>query len=137
MADEAELVQNFQATKEKGEQLFKDGTVFIERFIERARHIEVQVFGNGEGHVIHFGLRECSVQRRSQKIIEESGQISIFETAKGRQVQDAICQAAVDLCSAISYRGAGTVEFVLDDQSPNLDTFFLELNARIQSVLRV
>jgi acetyl/propionyl-CoA carboxylase alpha subunit len=124
-------VSNFEATREKGKVLFKEPAVFIEKYIERARHIEVQVFGNGKGHVIHAGERECSVQRRHQKIIEEAP-CALFASAKGQKVRKAICDAAVALCKTMDYRSAGTVEFVLDDQSPNLDFYFLELNARIQ-----
>lgn len=129
--NEAEMRANFEATREKGAILFKESAVFIEKYIERARHIEVQVFGNGRGHVIHAGERECSVQRRHQKIIEEAP-CALFASAKGQEVRKAICKAAVDLCKVMNYRSAGTVEFVLDDLSPNLDFYFLELNARIQ-----
>lgn len=131
ITDEKEMRANFQATRDKGEQLFKESAVFIEKYIERARHIEVQVFGNGKGHVIHAGERECSVQRRHQKIIEEAP-CALFASEKGQQARKAICKAAVDLCKLMNYRSAGTVEFVLDDLSPNLDFYFLELNARIQ-----
>ncbi|GMK58548.1 hypothetical protein CspeluHIS016_0505800 [Cutaneotrichosporon spelunceum] len=129
--DESEMRANFEATREKGAVLFKESAVFVEKYIERARHIEVQVFGNGQGHVIHAGERECSVQRRHQKIIEEAP-CALFASAKGQEVRKAICKAAVDLCKVMNYRSAGTVEFVLDDLSPNLDFYFLELNARIQ-----
>lgn len=63
---------NFEATRIKGATLFKEPTVFLEKYIARARHVEVQIFGNGAGHVVHFGERECSVQRRHQKVIEEA-----------------------------------------------------------------
>lgn len=69
---EQDLIDNFDATKAKGQSLFKEPTVFIEKFIIHARHVEVQIFGNGEGHVVHMGERECSVQRRHQKVIEEA-----------------------------------------------------------------
>lgn len=72
LLDEQDLIDNFDATKAKGQNLFKDPTVFIEKFIIHARHVEVQIFGNGEGHVVHMGERECSVQRRHQKVIEEA-----------------------------------------------------------------
>lgn len=129
--DEKEMRANFDATREKGQILFKESAVFIEKYIERARHVEVQVFGNGEGHVIHAGERECSVQRRHQKIIEEAP-CALFASARGQEVRKRMCQAAVDLCKLMNYRSAGTVEFVLDDTSPELSFYFLELNARIQ-----
>ncbi|KAL1408594.1 hypothetical protein Q8F55_005407 [Vanrija albida] len=128
---EQELKDNFEATRQKGETLFKDSTVFLEKYIARARHVEVQIFGNGEGHVIHFGERECSVQRRHQKVIEETP-CPLFLSDLGKKTRERMCAAAVALGKTINYRSAGTVEFVLDDESPNYDFYFLELNARIQ-----
>ncbi|KAL7419000.1 hypothetical protein Q5752_006684 [Cryptotrichosporon argae] len=129
--DEAGLIANFEATREKGAALFKESAVFLEKFITRARHVEVQIFGNGAGHVVHAGERECSVQRRHQKVIEESPCV-LFASEAGQRVRERMCAAAVSLCEAIHYRSAGTVEFVLDVDSPTLEFYFLELNARIQ-----
>ncbi|OWZ26724.1 urea carboxylase [Cryptococcus neoformans Tu259-1] len=108
---EQDLIDNFDATKAKGQSLFKEPTVFIEKFIIHARHVEVQIFGNGEGHVVHMGERECSVQRRHQKVIEEAPCV-LFGSDMGKDVRK--------------------LEFVLDIDSPDYDFYFLELNARIQ-----
>ncbi|KIR97121.1 urea carboxylase [Cryptococcus deuterogattii 2001/935-1] len=129
--DEQDLIDNFEATKAKGQNLFKDPTVFIEKFIIHARHVEVQIFGNGEGHVVHMGERECSVQRRHQKVIEEAPCV-LLESDMGKDVRKRMCEAAVKLGELMNYRSAGTVEFVLDVDSPHYDFYFLELNARIQ-----
>ena len=140
-ADEKELRQNFEATRIKGQTLFKEPTVFLEKYIARARHVEVQIFGNGAGHVVHFGERECSVQRRHQKVIEEApcalfaSDIGKSESTPDRadvETRERMCAAAVALGELMQYRSAGTVEFILDDTSPTLDFYFLELNARIQ-----
>ncbi|WVQ81675.1 urea carboxylase [Cryptococcus sp. DSM 104549] len=128
---EADLIANFEATREKGAALFKESAVFIEKFITRARHVEVQIFGNGEGHVVHMGERECSVQRRHQKVIEEAPCV-LFASEKGKRVREKMCEAAVQLGRLMKYRSAGTVEFVLDVDSPDYAFYFLELNARIQ-----
>jgi len=104
---------------------FGDSRVYLERFITSGRHIEVQVLGDGSGHVIHFGERDCSVQRRYQKLIEESPAPGLSPT-----LRTALLAAAVRFAERLSYRGAGTVEFLVDQQH---DTFyFLEMNARIQ-----
>ncbi|KIR50865.1 urea carboxylase [Cryptococcus gattii Ru294] len=129
--DEQDLIDNFDATKAKGQNLFKDPTVFIEKFIIHARHVEVQIFGNGEGHVVHMGERECSVQRRHQKVIEEAPCV-LLGSDMGKDVRKRMCEAAVKLGELMNYRSAGTVEFVLDVDSPHYDFYFLELNARIQ-----
>lgn len=123
--DETELQNRFDAASREAEQAFGDGRMYLERFIERARHIEVQVFGDGKGHVIHFGERDCSIQRRHQKMVEEAPAQLISSVTRER-----IHKAAVDLLSVINYRGAGTVEFLFD---PDTDEFyFMEVNARLQ-----
>ncbi len=103
---------------------FKDETVFLEKYIESPRHIEVQILGDEKGNVVHFYERECSIQRRHQKMIEEMPSPSI--TPKFR---DSICQAAVALAKAASYSSAGTVEFIVDETDK---FFFLEVNTRLQ-----
>ncbi|ODO08964.1 urea carboxylase [Cryptococcus wingfieldii CBS 7118] len=128
---EQELVANFESTRAKGAALFKEPTVFLEKFITRARHVEVQIFGNGQGHVVHMGERECSVQRRHQKVIEEAPCV-LFSSEMGKGVRKRMCEAAVKLGELMKYRSAGTVEFVLDVDSPTYEFYFLELNARIQ-----
>jgi urea carboxylase len=107
--------------------LFSNAGVFLEKYIRRARHVEVQVFGDGAGRVIEFGERECSVQRRHQKVLEEAGSPFIARHPElGREMR----HAAVRLCELIQYRSAGTVEFIVDDDSASF--CFLELNSRIQ-----
>jgi len=103
---------------------FGDDAVFIERYIENPKHIEVQVLGDGEGNAIHLFERECSVQRRHQKVIEESPSPSLTP-----ELRADICQAAVRTAESVDYLGAGTVEFILSDQG---EFFFLEMNTRLQ-----
>ncbi len=104
---------------------FGDGTIFLERFVRRARHIEIQVFGLGDGRALHLFERECSIQRRFQKIIEESPAPGLPEDTR-----DTMAGAAVRLAAQEHYRGAGTIEFVVDGESGEF--FFLEMNTRIQ-----
>jgi acetyl-CoA carboxylase biotin carboxylase subunit len=104
---------------------FGDPRVFLERFIPRARHVEVQVFGDGTGVVVHMGERDCSVQRRYQKLLEESPAPGLSEDCRR-----GLHAAAVRFAERLSYRGAGTVEFLVDQHSDAF--FFLEMNARIQ-----
>jgi acetyl/propionyl-CoA carboxylase alpha subunit len=103
---------------------FGDPTLFLERFLEGARHVEVQIFGDTRGRVVHLFERECSVQRRHQKIVEESPSPALDAARR-----EAICRAAVAAGDAIGYAGAGTVEFVL---APTGEFFFLEVNTRLQ-----
>jgi acetyl/propionyl-CoA carboxylase alpha subunit len=120
-----QLEATVAATQSMAAKAFGDGTVFLERFVPRARHVEIQVFGFGDGTAIHLHERDCSLQRRFQKVIEES-------PAPGlpAPVRDAMAEAAVALCAATRYRGAGTVEFIVDAES--FAFFFLEMNTRIQ-----
>jgi acetyl-CoA carboxylase, biotin carboxylase subunit len=104
---------------------FGDARVYLERFIASGRHVEVQVLGDGRGHVIHLGERDCSVQRRYQKLIEETPAPSLAEP-----LRNALHAAAVRFAERLSYRGAGTVEFLVDRDRG--DFYFLEMNARIQ-----
>ena len=112
-----------RATRE-AEKFFGDGTVFVEQYIEDPRHIEVQVLADHFGNVVHLGERECTIQRRYQKIIEESPSPTLDELKRQQ-----ICETAVKLCKAIGYRNAGTVEFLVDK---DLNFYFLEMNTRIQ-----
>ncbi|KZY41927.1 acetyl-CoA carboxylase biotin carboxylase subunit [Roseovarius sp. HI0049] len=123
----ADAVANVQAHAER---TFGDGTVYLERFIRRARHIEIQVFGDGAGHVAVFPERDCTLQRRYQKILEESPAPDLSE-----DVRAAMKAAARRLAQARRYRSAGTVEFVYDAETE--DWFFLEMNTRIQVEHRV
>jgi acetyl-CoA carboxylase biotin carboxylase subunit len=103
---------------------FGDGAVFIERYVTSPRHIEIQVLGDTHGNIVHLFERECSVQRRHQKVIEEAP--SAILTA---EIRAKMGKCAVDVARSVNYVGAGTVEFILDE---NLDFFFLEMNTRLQ-----
>lgn len=114
-----------ETTQSMARKAFGDASVFLERFIPRARHIEIQVFGFGDGSAVHLGERDCSVQRRFQKVIEESPAPGLPD-----EVRAHMAKAATDLCAHVRYRGAGTVEFILDVATNEF--FFLEMNTRIQ-----
>jgi acetyl-CoA carboxylase, biotin carboxylase subunit len=119
------LAAAFERASIEAEEAFGDGALFVERFVERARHVEVQVMGDGKGRVLHFGERDCSLQRRYQKMIEEAPAVALPSKTRTR-----LHQAAVDLLATISYRNAGTVEFLYDVDRDEL--YFIEVNARIQ-----
>ena len=104
---------------------FGDARVYLERYVSRGRHVEVQVLGDGEGRVIHLGERDCSVQRRYQKLIEETPAPGLSDAFRAR-----IHAAAVRFSERLHYRGAGTVEFLVDLERDAF--YFLEMNARIQ-----
>src|SRR5690606_21955456 len=123
--DPSSLLKVAQATQSMAARAFGDSTIYLERLVPKARHVEVQVFGLGEGNVVHFFERECSVQRRYQKIIEETPAPNL-----PARVRDEMARAAVALARQERYRGVGTVEFVVDADS--LEHFFLEMNTRIQ-----
>ncbi len=120
-----ELSDAFEAVKRLGQNNFSDSCVFIEKYIQRARHLEVQVFGDGAGEVIALGVRDCSVQRRNQKVLEETPAPNL-----PAGMAEALCEAAVKLAKAVSYRSAGTVEFVYDSEAERF--YFLEVNTRLQ-----
>ena len=122
--EKAALKEEMQRASREAEKYFGDGTVFVEQYIENPRHIEVQVLADHYGNVVHLHERECTIQRRYQKIIEESPSPTLTET-KRQEMFD----AAVRLCKAIGYRNAGTVEFLVDK---SLNFYFLEMNTRIQ-----
>jgi 3-methylcrotonyl-CoA carboxylase alpha subunit len=121
----SELSKTAAATQTLASRSFGDGTIFLERYIRNARHVEIQVFGFGDGRAVHLFERECSVQRRFQKIVEESPSPGISADTRSN-----ITRAAVKLAEAVAYRGAGTVEFVVDADTESF--FFLEMNTRIQ-----
>ncbi|VXB26356.1 Urea carboxylase [Pseudomonas sp. 8BK] len=121
----AELADAFEAVKRLGQNNFSDSGVFIEKYIQRARHLEVQVFGDGAGEVLALGVRDCSVQRRNQKVLEETPAPNL-----PAGMADELCAAAIKLAKAVSYRSAGTVEFVYDSEAERF--YFLEVNTRLQ-----
>ena len=120
-----QLKKIVESTQAMAERSFSDGTVFLERYIAKARHIEIQVFGFGSGRAVHFYERECSIQRRFQKVIEEAPACNLPEN-----VLTQMAAAAVGLAESQSYEGAGTAEFIVDAETN--DFFFLEMNTRIQ-----
>ncbi|MEX2166336.1 MAG: acetyl-CoA carboxylase biotin carboxylase subunit [Methyloceanibacter sp.] len=119
-----EITEGFASSQSEAKSSFGDDRVFIEKYIEEPRHIEIQVLGDKHGHVIHLGERECSIQRRNQKVIEEAP--SPFIDAKTREAMGA---QAVSLAKAVGYDSAGTVEFIVDK---NRKFYFLEMNTRLQ-----
>ncbi|GEN82124.1 acetyl-CoA carboxylase biotin carboxylase [Sporosarcina luteola] len=122
--NEQALSQHFQSIKSRAKAYFGDDVVFLEKFVENARHIEVQVFGDDEGNIVHLYERNCSVQRRNQKVIEESPSPCLNEA-----VRKQLHSSAVAAAKAVDYRNAGTVEFILSEQD---DFYFLEMNTRLQ-----
>jgi acetyl-CoA/propionyl-CoA carboxylase, biotin carboxylase, biotin carboxyl carrier protein len=123
---EAELPEAIAGARREARGSFGDDTLLVERYIGNSRHIEVQILGDSHGDVIHLGERECSLQRRHQKVIEEAPSV-LLDTA-GRA---SMGRAAVDAAKAVGYSGAGTVEFIVDADRPR-DFFFLEMNTRLQ-----
>jgi urea carboxylase len=123
--DEEELRSGFEAVVRLSERSFGAGGVFIERFIERGRHVEVQIFGDGKGRVLALGERDCSVQRRNQKVFEETPAPGLTDETRA-----ALHAAAVMLGESVNYRSAGTVEFIYD--TDRREFFFLEVNTRLQ-----
>ncbi len=119
-----ELEESLLATSREAETYFGDGTVYVEQYLESPRHIEVQVLADNYGNVIHLFERECSLQRRYQKIIEEAPSITLDENKRNE-----LTNAAVKIAKEIKYTNAGTIEFLVDK---NLNFYFLEMNTRIQ-----
>ena len=122
--EEAEFSRNFDTARNEAEAAFNDGGVYIEKFVTSPRHVEIQLLGDGKGTVIHFGERECSIQRRHQKLLEESPSPIVDEDLRQR-----MGQAAVDGAAAVNYEGAGTIEFLVD---ADRNFYFMEMNTRIQ-----
>jgi urea carboxylase len=123
--DEAALDHAFESVQRLGQSFFSDGGVFLERFIERARHVEVQIFGDGHGRVIALGERDCSLQRRNQKVIEETPAPRLPAATRQR-----LLDCATALARSVNYRSAGTVEFIYDEVADQF--YFLEVNTRLQ-----
>ncbi len=123
-----ELDEAVAAASREAHAAFGDGAVFIEPFLERGRHVEVQIMGDRHGNVIHLGERECSIQRRNQKVVEESPSAGITD-----EVRRSLCDGAVALARHVGYEGAGTVEFMVGaDESGGSTITFLEVNTRLQ-----
>jgi acetyl-CoA carboxylase, biotin carboxylase subunit len=120
---ENELVRTIATTQTEANAAFGDSKVYMEKFLETPRHIEIQVLGDGQGHAIHLGERDCSMQRRHQKILEEAPAPGI--TAEERET---IGQTCVSACERMNYRGVGTFEFLYQDG----EFYFIEMNTRIQ-----
>jgi propionyl-CoA carboxylase alpha chain len=125
-----ELIQNFSLTASEALNSFKDGRIFIEKYIENPRHIEIQILGDKHGNIVYFGERECSIQRRHQKIIEEApSPFFINNETLGRKIREEMGRQSVNLAKSIGYYSAGTVEFVVDSKG---QFYFLEVNTRLQ-----
>ena len=123
--DAGELAAAFDQASHTAREAFGDGTLFLERYVETARHIEVQLIGDGRGGVVHFGERDCSIQRRYQKMIEEAPAAVLPD-----KVRSGLHASAIALLASIDYRNAGTVEFLYDVERQAFS--FMEVNARIQ-----
>lgn len=122
--NENELEENMKLCKTEAQNAFGNAGVYIEKYLENPRHIEVQIIGDSYGNVVHLGERDCSIQRRHQKLIEEAPSPAINEVTR-----NAMGKAAVTAAKAINYEGAGTIEFLLDTDGKY---YFMEMNTRIQ-----
>ena len=120
----ADLVEG---ARRESEAAFGDGTLYVERLIERPRHVEIQIFGDNHGHAVHLFERECSIQRRHQKVIEESPSPALTPALRAR-----MGEAAVAAARAVDYRNAGTVEFLVEGTGEDARFYFLEMNTRLQ-----
>jgi acetyl-CoA carboxylase biotin carboxylase subunit len=120
---EASLLKSIQLTKSEAGSFFGNPEVYMEKFLENPRHVEIQILADGQGHAIHLGERDCSMQRRHQKVVEEAPAPGVTEEQRAR-----IGAACVNACIEINYRGAGTFEFLYE----NGEFFFIEMNTRLQ-----
>jgi acetyl/propionyl-CoA carboxylase alpha subunit len=121
------LAECIAAARREAQAAFGDGTLYVERLIERPRHIEIQIFADAHGHAVHLFERECSLQRRHQKIVEESPSIAVTPKVRAR-----MGDAAIAAARAVDYRNAGTVEFLLEGRGDAATFYFLEMNTRLQ-----
>lgn len=122
--DEASLVQGYQAARYEAEKAFGNGAVYVEKFIVNPHHIEFQIFGDEHGRVVHLGERDCSIQRRNQKIIEECP-----SPLMSPELRAAMGEASIRLAESVGYSNAGTIEYLVDDDG---NFYFMEMNTRIQ-----
>lgn len=122
--EESEFKDAFSRAVSEAKSAFGDGTVFIERFLERPRHIEVQLLADAQGNIVHLFERDCSVQRRHQKVVEVAPAMNLPE-----EVRQAILSDAIKLGKSVGYRNAGTAEFLVDQLGRH---YFIEINPRIQ-----
>src|SRR5437870_9876353 len=118
------LQAGLKAARQEAEKAFKDGSVYLEKYIEQPRHVEVQILADHHGNIVHLWERDCSLQRRHQKLIEESPAAHLRD-----ETRQAMCDAAVRLVKSANYTNAGTVEFIVDGSG---NFYFIEVNARIQ-----
>src|SRR5699024_10894969 len=118
-----ELPHSITMTRSEAKSVFGDGTLYMERFLTKPRHAEIQVLADGQGNAVHLGDRDCSLQRRHQKVIEEAPAPDIDEEARQR-----VYARCIKACNEIGYRGAGTFEFLYEDGR----FYFIEMNTRIQ-----
>lgn len=118
------LLSSFELCQREAENAFKDPSLYIEKYIEQSKHIEVQILADNYGNCIHLGERDCSLQRRHQKLVEETPSSSITN-----QLRDDLCKAAIKIAKSVGYTNAGTVEFLVDNEDR---FYFIEMNSRIQ-----
>ena len=123
VTQEDELISSIQLTQQEAKNAFGDGTLYFEKFIQNPRHIEIQIVADGKGNAIHLGTRDCSMQRRHQKIIEEAPALNV-----NAESLDKILKACLNLCIDIEYSGVGTLEFLYEEN----EFYFIEMNTRIQ-----
>ena len=122
---EQDLLNAWDSVSKLSENNFSNADLFIEKFVQNARHIEVQILGDGSGRAVAIGERDCSAQRRNQKVLEETPAPNLTDS-----VRQTLQQSAVELVSSINYRSVGTVEFIFDDDTQEF--YFLEVNTRLQ-----
>ena len=126
--EDSELEDAFNLCRNEAKNAFGNPEVYVEKYLENPRHIEVQILADSFGNVVHLGERDCSIQRRHQKLLEEAPSPAISE-----DIRKAMGQAAVNAAKAINYEGAGTIEFLLDESDPkNKKWYFMEMNTRVQ-----
>ena len=125
--EESEAREAIGAARREAEGAFGDGTLYVERLIDRPRHVEVQICGDAHGNVVHLLERECSLQRRHQKVVEESPSAALTPRVRAR-----LCEAALAAARAVRYQSAGTIEFLLEGEGDDARFYFLEMNTRLQ-----